>query len=532
MSIYGEIGPRKTKTPQTEPLFNRDMIKNAAGGYTFKADDWVAFERFLLLGSEGGTYYTSERALTLDNAKRVLACINKDGEKAVRIIADISDSGRAVKNDPAIFALALAASAENPYTRALALGNLSRVCRIPTHLFHFLTYIQTFRGWGRGLKRAVADWYNNMPVDKLAYELVKYQSRDGWSNADALRKAHPKTADVQRNAVYKWAVDGNDEKIGGLVPEIINGFEIVKEFKGDFKSVAGYISKYNLSREMVPTEALNSVDVWEALLQKMPITALIRNLGKMSQVGLLAPLADANKLVVDKLHNEELIKKGRVHPITILMALKVYQQGHGDKGSLKWTPVQPVLDALDDAFYLAFKYLEPTGKSFLFGIDCSGSMTGGYQFRQTAGLSPATIAAAMAMACIHTEKNYHVLSFDTKVQKLPNLTTKMRLVDVLKEATGLTGGGTDCAVPHHWAITNKVHPDVIVTITDGETWAGTEHVTQALSRLRSASGKHVKSINLACTANNNSLHDPNDLGCLDVAGFDASVPAAITEFVR
>ena len=35
-------------------------------------------------------------------------------------------------------------------------------------------------------------------------------------------------------------------------------------------------------REAIPTQSLNELEVWDALLQRMPLTALVRNLGKMS----------------------------------------------------------------------------------------------------------------------------------------------------------------------------------------------------------------------------------------------------------
>ena len=47
----------------------------------------------------------------------------------------------------------------------------------------------------------------------------------------------------------------------------------------------------------------------------------------------------------------------------VLLEQEVYAQGRGDKGSLEWTPVGSVVKALEGAFALAFKVLEPTGKS-------------------------------------------------------------------------------------------------------------------------------------------------------------------------
>lgn len=89
-----------------------------------------------------------------------------------------------------------------------ALAAWPKVVRIGTHLFHFLAYVELFRGWGRSMRRAVADWYNTMPAERLAYQAIKYQQRDGWSHRDALRLAHPKTVDAQRNAIYHWIAQG------------------------------------------------------------------------------------------------------------------------------------------------------------------------------------------------------------------------------------------------------------------------------------------------------------------------------------
>src|SRR5262249_15519555 len=153
------------------------QVTNSAGGYAWPVDDWMRFDRWLVLGSEGGSYYIQERALTLENAQAVLRCLQADGPRAVRRIVEIADVGRAPKSDPAIFALALAASGKvTPETRAAALAALPKVCRTGTHLFHFAQYVDGMRGWGRGLRRAVSGWYAQ-PADRLAYQAVKYQSR-------------------------------------------------------------------------------------------------------------------------------------------------------------------------------------------------------------------------------------------------------------------------------------------------------------------------------------------------------------------
>jgi 60 kDa SS-A/Ro ribonucleoprotein len=109
-------------TPQAQAIPN--TVPNAAGGYAFAIDGWARLDRFLILGSEGGSYYAGERVLTRENAAAVLRAIQADGARAVARIVEISAGGRAPKNDPALFALALAASAEDLATRRAALAAL------------------------------------------------------------------------------------------------------------------------------------------------------------------------------------------------------------------------------------------------------------------------------------------------------------------------------------------------------------------------------------------------------------------------
>lgn len=530
------------KTSQREAIPGRtDQVKNHHGGMVFELDDMKAFERFLILGSEGGTYYVGERQLTKENALRVIKAIAHNGRAAVDLIVGVSDSGRAPKNDPAIFALAIAASAASPATRQYALAALPKVCRIPTHLFHFLTYVKQFRGFGRGLRTALAKWYNEQEVGKLAYEVVKYQQRDGWSNADVLRLAHPKTLDPARNGVYKWVVDGIEDvrKLGLPISSITAGFELAKD--APTKELVQLIKDYNLSREMLPTEALKSPEVWEALLDRMPFNALIRNLGNLSKVGLLKPLSYASKLVVEKLHNAEGIKKARLHPIAVLVALKTYKQGHGVLGKGEWSPVPAVVDALDDAFYLAFEQMEPTGKRLVIGLDVSGSMDAAI-----AGL-PLTCAeagAAMALACAKSESEYYIMGFsgDTKkgswwVNKKSEFrdlgfTSRTRLDEALKVTRECTFGPTDCALPMVWATKNEIKADAFIVITDNETWAGNIQPSQALNEYRKKSGINAKQIVIGMTASKFTIADPTDFNCLDVVGFDTATPQAVQEFVR
>jgi len=144
------------KTPQTEAVLGKDMVKNNAGGYTFDVGNWGQLARFLVLGTAGGTYYVGEGKLVRENAKAIEKCIAEDGVRTVNEIVNVSVDGRAHKNDFALFALAMCSAMGNEETRKAAFAALPKVARIGTHLFNFVAYRESFAGWRRGMRNAVA----------------------------------------------------------------------------------------------------------------------------------------------------------------------------------------------------------------------------------------------------------------------------------------------------------------------------------------------------------------------------------------
>src|SRR4051812_49536586 len=95
---------RTRRVPQSVAL--PGQVPNSAGGHAWAVDVWTRLRRFLILGSEGGSYYASEWTLTRKNAEAVAEAVREDGPRAVAEIVGVSAGGRAPKNDPALYALA------------------------------------------------------------------------------------------------------------------------------------------------------------------------------------------------------------------------------------------------------------------------------------------------------------------------------------------------------------------------------------------------------------------------------------------
>lgn len=456
----------------------------------------------------------------------------------------MSLSGRAAKQNPTIFALAICARSNDLETKQLAYASLNEMCRIPTHLFMFVKYCETAgsgTGWGRAHRNAIIKWYENKCGNPLsaARLVTKYQSREGWCHKDLLRLAHPKTKEAAASVLFRFITKGLDEakKLAAnqfgdvqVVSDMVSYLEatqIAKHCTIDDDMVR-MINMHKLERELIPTQLLKSKSVWEALIKNLKMEATIRQLGKITSLGLCEKGSPVEKEITEKLTDEAALKSARVHPFKVLLALKTYESGHGDKGSLRWEPNKKVVSALDKAYHLSFMNVEPTRKKFLLAIDVSGSMS--VPCIGSTTITCRDAAAAMMMVTARTEKHYDVVAFSHKLMPM-DIKKKDTLPEIIKKTSELPFGGTDCALPMLWAEENKKKYDVFIIYTDSETWYGKIHPSRALLDYRKSSGiSDAKLIVVGMASNGFSIADPDDLGMLDIVGFDSAAPQTIAEF--
>lgn len=256
--------------PQSEPL--PGMIPNSAGGYSYQVSDIQRVRRFLCLGSEGGTFYISEMSLGKENAGAILRLIsNGKGEDVVKEIVQFSVEGRAAKQNPIIFALALCARDGNLEVKKAAYTALASVCRIPTHLFTFVEFCEALSqgtGWGRCHREAIKAWYLTKEAKHLAMAVTKYKQRNGWSHLDVLRLAHIKSDDSLHQCIFKYIVKGIDVATQEFTGKSEKADEILAFLRAveavltaDEATAVDLVKKYGLVREHLPTHLLNSKPV-------------------------------------------------------------------------------------------------------------------------------------------------------------------------------------------------------------------------------------------------------------------------------
>lgn len=466
------------------------------------------------------------------------------GKQIVELILDISLSGRAARQNPSLFALAICARCNDEETKKMAYDAFNQMCRIPTHLFMFVKYCESCSsgtGWGRAHKNAIINWYLNKcknPV-ALARLLTKYKNREGWTHRDVIRLAHPKPNDDTLKVILRFIMKGfvdakmladkdmaNDEKI----TKMLEFLEVTQKAKicTDEDELVQMIKQHGLEREHLPTQLLNSKEVWKALVNNLKMEAIIRNLGKISSMELCSEGSLIEKEIVNKLTDQKALKDARTHPFKVLLALTTYEKGKGEKGHLNWVTNKQIMEALDKAYYLSFAAVEPTGKRYLLAIDVSGSMQAPCVGSQA--ITCKIAAAAMMMVTARTEANCDIVAFSHELMPMKIAKTDT-LPQVLEKTKGLPFGGTDCALPMLWADENKKKYDVFIVYTDSETWYGKVHPSRALQDYRRNMGIHdAKLIVVGMASNGFSIADPEDLGMLDIVGFDSAATQTIAKF--
>ena len=256
-----------------------DQVENSAEGMVWRVDDINRLRRFLVLGSEGATYYTGERELGKENA-RAIWCLFEAGRgvEVVNEILTFSLEGRTAKQNSIMLALAMCARLGDLPTKRRAYEVMPQICRIPTHLFMFVAQSKKLspdgKGWGRAPRKAIQKWYIEKSPMKLAMAITKYQKREGWSHADIARVTHLKSDNPAIQCVLKYVVRGfaemstafpdsvqNSEELNS----VLNFFKAVEEMKmltmEDADRVVELIEGQQLVREHIPTVCLRSEKV-------------------------------------------------------------------------------------------------------------------------------------------------------------------------------------------------------------------------------------------------------------------------------
>lgn len=506
------------------------QVANNAGGFVFRVSDKDRFERFLILGVDGGTYYVKQPDLVKQNLDFIRKYITNNTTDAIAQIVDVSSNGRSKSNDAALFSLALAMNLDG-VDRSIVSAAVLKVARTSTHLFTYAQFLKNLGGWGRAKKTSIANWYESKDADKLAYQVVKYRQRDGWTHRDLFRLSHPKGIST---SIGDFVLGKDHAQIDDL--RIIEGFKAMQKATS-INEVTDLIESHNLPWETAPTEFHKNLELWKTLFysDNLGQTALLRNVVRIAKLGGFNDMVFAADYA-KRLQDGDRIAKGLIHPIQYLNAAVVYEEGQIDRRpgysysvvrNKSWEVNGKILTALTNGYYKAFKNVEPANKRTLVGVDVSGSMS--WSAGLGLDLSAAQVAGAVAMQISRTEPYSMIRGFSDGFVDL-DITENDTLAKAMRKVQRNNFGSTDCSLPMEWAIKNNIEIDTFVVITDNETYAGKRHPFQALKAYRQKTGIDARLAVLGVAATNFTIADPSDRGMMDFVGFDSNGPKALADF--
>ncbi len=524
---YNFFAKQAKETPQTKPIPGREseMVKARSGGFAFDAGIWKQLRRALITGTASGGYYAGKQELTDEFAAVLRKAVAEDPRKVADDIIYASD-GRSVNNSAPILGLVFLSMGETPEAKAAFMEIFPQVIRTGSHFYEWIGYTKSLRGTGKIIKKVAWEWLGRDDVKGLAYQLLKYQQRQGFSGRDILRMFHVKPKNEDQELLYKWVTKGWDELPSNIPSEALAQIWWYEWLKKNPKGAVNAITKGRLTHEMVAPIAEMNRDVWQLLFETMPIGALLRNLASLTDIGIIRADNPANLDRIEAaLNNKEYLRKGRLHPIDLLKALKTYSSG-GSIGKSKktWSVVPRVVDILDKAVELSFETQEPTGKVFMHAVDVSGSMS--WKAVESVGLTYCEIATVMALVTAKSEKNYAIRGFADQFIDL-GITARDTFASACAKANSRNFGPTDASAAFDWMRKNDFKADVVCLWTDGESWSGRKHPSQALAQYRSQVKKDTRAVYVTLATNNLSQVDPKDQLSYDIGGFDPSSPRVV-----
>jgi 60 kDa SS-A/Ro ribonucleoprotein len=453
--------------------------------------------------------------------------------KNPNLVADeiVYASNHGIDNHAPILALVYL-SMGNDVAKSAFKRIFNSIVRTASMLYEFMEYTKSLRGFGKLIHTTIDGWFGTKEVKNLEYQFLKYQNRYNWTGRDVLRKIKIIPRDNNESSLFSWIAGKGMFKPEeeGTTLKLIPVYENLKTGMNEVDVIKAILD-YNLTHEMIPANIERTTKIWEALYQKMPITATLRNLANLTNKDVFT--TENIGLLEDRFSKENL-RKGRVHPISVAVAYKIYTSaGNAGRTSLSWKPIPRIEDILERAVNDAFEVLEPTGKTFYHAVDVSGSMS--MKILDKVWMSPMEISAIMALATLKTEKNYFTSAFSKDAIDFPDLRKSLAFGDIIKGnhlhhiPREYVGSGTDLGSAITYATNNKIKADALVFWTDGQTWMG-QHPSILLKEYREKMNPDAKAIFVTMLAYGDhiSLTDPRDGKSYDICGFNTETPKLIT----
>jgi len=460
---------------------------------TFRASDEARFERLAALAGGVGSELVAKTALACREASRtsdvpaflVALLAARDTAVMTRVFPRVIDDGRTLRS----------------FVEIVRSGVTGR------------------KSFGSAPKRAIRSWFASRSPEAIFRQSIGHSP----SMSDVIKMVRPPPrndkgeADAVREALYGYLIG---KSVNGLnLPALARAFEAWKHGEGPLPDVPF---------EMLATMPLRAAD-WRALAPKMSLREICRSLDLLLRHGVLDDAATVESLAA-RIADRDAIRRSRVMPYELFASVRRVTEAEA------MPPV--VVRALTRALEMSAEENVPVVSGHLVVCpDLSGSMHSPAVRHPKTGAAGSIrcvdVAALVAAALLRRTGRASVLPFTDDVVAMDHpLVAEGGVAANVERLAAIRGGGTACAAPLRFLRERGISPDLVVFVSDKESWSELEAaMAEDWHHLRALSPK-AKLVLVDVRGKDAPVPSAPRSDVLRVAGFSDAVFDVIAAFAR
>lgn len=422
---------------------------NEAGGPAYAFSPEHALAQYAVTGTFHGTFYATDGE-QLDKVASLASEVRP--ELVAKTAIYCRKSGR-MKDVPAYLVAHLA-------TRDVGLMGrvFPRVIDDARMLRNFVQIVRSGvtgrKSFGSAPKRALREWFASRSPETIFRQSIGQSP----SMSDVIKMVRPPPrndkgeADAVREALYGYLIGKSVDH--SKLPPLTQAFEAWKKEGGSLPDV--------------PFEMLTALPLraehWTELAKKMSFNQLRQNLNTLLRHNVFQDRSIVD-MVAERLTDIEAMKRSRTLPYQLLAAYR---------GVESHMP-SAITNALARAVEQAVSNVPSVNGSVALCPDVSGSMHSpvtGSRGVATTKVRCIDVAGLVTAAMLRKNENATVLPFATDVVPLRHAMNALdSVVSNAELLASLPSGGTACAAPLRWLNAHGQAPDLVVVISDSQSWA-------------------------------------------------------------
>jgi 60 kDa SS-A/Ro ribonucleoprotein len=283
------------------------------------------------------------------------------------------------------------------------------------------------------------------------------------SLADIIKMVHPRPGSAQREALY-----------GYLLGQPYD-FDALRELMKQFEAYKQAEDRFAFEQPDVPFQMLTSLDLaqweWKAIARRAPWQTTRMNLNTFARNGVFKARmfkdGEMTRLIADRLRDPKQITRARALPHQLMVAHATANE----------QVPRGVHQALHDAMELALDNVPAIEGQVYVLPDVSGSMhwsLTGSRKGATSAVRCLDVAALIAAAILRKNPQAQVVPFHQDVERV-KLNPRETVMTNADKLANLPSGGTDCSAPLRWLNRKRAKGEMVVFVSDNESWVETAH---------------------------------------------------------